>query len=194
MTARLRTRRRCLESAAERQYRRIQAPLRHHESPLRRALVVPQRNRAGGGGGPVGPFQTLGELHRSRARVAEWPVADPILRVLVLTQENATTKSHTRCASRRIGKTPAVPTGPGKRLTPKSEGRRQKAERLDPAAAPPSASGRKRSVGVSIPPDNSLCFGLPPRLLRARAVQSIPEYPAGQYLGNTWRSSPTSWM
>ena len=114
MTARLRTRRRCLESAAERQYRRIQAPLRHHESPLRRALVVPQRNRAGGGGGSVGPFQTLGELHRSRARVAEWPVADPILRVLVLTQENATTKSHTRCASRRIGKTPAVPTGPGR--------------------------------------------------------------------------------
>jgi len=32
----------------------------------------------------------------SRGRVAEWPVADPILRVLVLTQENAMAKSIAR--------------------------------------------------------------------------------------------------
>ena len=57
---------------------------------------VRQQSRAGGGGGPVGPFQTLGELRTSRGRVAEWPVADPILRVLVLTRENATAKSIAR--------------------------------------------------------------------------------------------------
>jgi hypothetical protein len=44
----------------------------------------------------VGPSKTLGELHSSRGRVAEWPVADPILRVLVLTQENALAKSIAR--------------------------------------------------------------------------------------------------
>ena len=33
-----------------------------------------------------GPIQTLFDARASRGRVAEWPVADPILRVLVLTQ------------------------------------------------------------------------------------------------------------
>jgi hypothetical protein len=60
---------------------------------------------------------TLWDARIGRGRVAEWPVADPILRVLVLTQENATAQSHTRCVSGRIGKTPAVPTGPGQRLS-----------------------------------------------------------------------------
>ena len=41
---------------------------------------VRQRKRAGGGGGPVGPFKTLFDAHLSRGRVSEWPVTDPILR------------------------------------------------------------------------------------------------------------------
>ena len=38
------------------------------------------QNRAGGGGGLAGPFQTLRVPCESRGRVAEWPVTDPILR------------------------------------------------------------------------------------------------------------------
>jgi hypothetical protein len=42
----------------------------------------------GGGGGMPSKKRRL-----TRARVAEWPVADPILPVLVLTQDNAMAKS-----------------------------------------------------------------------------------------------------
>ena len=52
-------------------------------------------NRAGGGGGLAGPLHSVG-ARTTRGRVAEWPVADPILRVLVLTQENAMAKSIAR--------------------------------------------------------------------------------------------------
>jgi hypothetical protein len=54
-------------------------------------IDVRQPNRAGGGGGPVGPFHCVG-VTPGRGRVAEWPVADPILPVMLLTQDNATAK------------------------------------------------------------------------------------------------------
>ena len=56
-------------------------------------------NRAGGGGGLAGPFQTIRAPRPSRGRVAEWSVADPILPVLVLTQDNAMAKSIARMRS-----------------------------------------------------------------------------------------------
>jgi hypothetical protein len=44
-------------------------------------------------------LSTLWDGGASRGRVAEWPVADPILPVLVLTQDNATAKSIARMRS-----------------------------------------------------------------------------------------------
>jgi len=52
----------------------------------------------------VGPFKILGEPRPSRGRVAEWPVTDPILPVLVLTQDNATAKSIARMRPEKRGR------------------------------------------------------------------------------------------
>jgi hypothetical protein len=54
------------------------------------------QSRVGGGGGLSGPLSTLWEKITNRGRVAEWPVTDPILPVLVLTQDNARAKSIAR--------------------------------------------------------------------------------------------------
>ena len=57
---------------------------------------VRQQYRVGGGGGLAGPFLTLRVPCASRGRVAEWPVTDPILPVLVPPQDNAMGKSIAR--------------------------------------------------------------------------------------------------
>ena len=68
-------------------------------------------------------LSTLWVARRSRGRVAEWPVTDPILSVLVLTQDNATAKSIPRM--RRENREDA---GRSDRTRPAADCQSQKAE------------------------------------------------------------------
>ena len=66
-----------------------------HDCSHRRASA----ERGGRWGRSSGPLPNSGVPRASRGRVAEWPVTDPILPVLVLPQDNAMAKSIARLRS-----------------------------------------------------------------------------------------------